>query len=258
MKKIAIIGCGAIGSTLAKYVFRGFIKAELVALMDIEPERCEKVRFSQKTKICKELECLLEERPEIVVEAASQEAVKTLVPKVLEAGIDVIVLSVGAVLDQSMLNEIESITRRTKAKVYIPSGAIAGLDAIKALSLEKIERVILRTNKSFKSLGLSEKDKDELLYEGPATEAVKLYPANVNVAATLSLAAGREAWVEIWARKDLKMNVHEIEVESNISRLYIRVENTPHSENPKTSYLAVLSVTRLLKQICEGGIIIGT
>ncbi|MEM1873524.1 MAG: aspartate dehydrogenase [Acidilobaceae archaeon] len=256
--RVAIIGCGAIGSTLAKYIANGTVKADLVAVMDIVPEKCEKLTaVSRGVEVCSELECLLEKNPDIVVEAASQEAVRRYVPRIVEKGVSVIVLSVGALLDEKLYSEIEELARMKNVKIYMPTGAIAGIDAVKALALEKVHRVVLRTSKSHEALGI-EKGEDKLLYRGPASEAVRLYPANVNVAATLTLAAGMEATVEIWARRGLEVNVHEIEIESEASRVYVRVENKPHPSNPKTSYLAVLSAVRLLKQICEGGIIIGT
>jgi aspartate dehydrogenase len=81
----------------------------------------------------------------------------------------------------------------------------------------------------------------------------------VNVIAVLALASGRIPWVEVYADPALSVNVHEIEIESEASSIRVRVENIPHSSNPRTSYLAALSAIRLLKQLSEDAYIhVGT
>lgn len=256
--RVGIVGCGAIGSTIARAIAGGVVKAQLVALLDMYPEKCRDSASLTGAMICRDISCLLNTNIELVVEAASQSAVKDIVPELLRRGVNVVLLSVGALLDKETYDKVLSAAKSSGAIVYIPSGAIGGVDAVKALSLSNISKVVLRTSKSYKALGLREEEGDKLLFKGPASEAVKKYPANINVAATLTLASGVEAEVEIWAKRELDANIHEIEVLSDASRLYVRVENKPHPHNPKTSYLAVLSAIRLLKQVCEGGILIGT
>lgn len=264
---IAIIGCGAIGTTLVKALCRKNIECKLITLFDINPDKCfkslETCSNRSDIEICSDIDCVIRSKPEIVVEAASQKAVQQYVPKLLEHGINVVILSVGALFDEKTYKELELIAKKTRSKIYIPSGAIAGLDAIKTLSRIGIDRIVLRTTKSFKSLGVEENSVKQIdkikLFEGKASEAVKLYPVNINVAATLSLAVGRDIDVEIYGCKNLDVNIHEIIVESNASKIYIRVENKPHPSNPRTSYLAALSIIQLLNQICKNTVIsIGT
>jgi aspartate dehydrogenase len=142
--------------------------------------------------------------PDVVIEAASQQAVREYGLRVLEAGCDLIVMSVGALMDKKLLEQLMDMARRTRRRIYIPSGAIAGLEAVYALSLNGIREVRLRTRKPPKSLADAPYVKEKginldnikeptKIYEGPAGEAVKYFPANVNVAAALSLAAKREA-----------------------------------------------------------------
>ncbi len=227
------------------------MRARVVALYDVVRERCERLtRFAPDALIAGSLEELLAAKPDIVVEAASQEAVRQYGPTVLERGLTLVVLSVGALLDEETLKRLEEAARRGGGRVYAPTGAIAGLDAVRAMRHAGIEKVTLRTRKNPRSLGV-EVDHETILYRGPAREAVKRYPFNVNVAAALALAAGVEPEVEIIADPAVDRNIHEIVVESKASRLTVRVENVPSPENPKTSYLAALSCIELLRRLAS-------
>ncbi|MET1159494.1 MAG: aspartate dehydrogenase [Thermoprotei archaeon] len=270
MKRIGIIGCGAIGSVIADAVDNGVINAELAGLYDIIVSKCRELAgklVNSKPRVCDSIDCLLELKPDIVVEAASQEAVREYVPKILDHGIEVVVLSVGALLDENLLKTIEEKCREKKVNVYVPSGAIAGIDAIRALSSIGIKRVVLITRKnprsisrdSLEKLGFSGEIKEPtVIYEGPAEEAVKKLPANINVAATLKLASKAPVIVRFIADPSVGRNIHEIIVESSASKLHFIVENTPHPQNPKTSYLAALSAVELLRRLTSKGIIIGS
>jgi len=270
VKKLGIIGCGAIGSVVAYAVDRGEVKAELAALYDIVVEKCLDLSnklLASKPLVCKSLDCLLSAKPDLVVEAASQEAVREYVPGILEQGISVVVLSVGALLDRDLYDKLLGICRSKGSRIYIPTGAVAGIDAIKAASLSGVKRIVLTTRKSPKSisseslrkLGFNEEIREPtVIYEGTAEEAVKALPFNINVAATLRIASRAPVVVRVIADPSVTRNVHEILVESEASNLRIVVENRPHPENPKTSYIAALSAVQLLKQILEPGINIGT
>jgi len=262
--RLAIIGCGAIGSVLVEAICGGSVKAELVALMDMYPEKCENLvksfcRELLNTAICRDLECLLNAKPQLVVEAASQQSVKEYIPAILSHGISVVVLSVGALLDENTLKAVKEASRAGKARVYIPSGAIACLDAVKALANAGINRVVLRTYKNIRAfdsetlrkLGFGEVRERIKIFEGRGDVAAKLFPANVNVVATLALAAGQIPWVEVYADPKLEKNIHEIVVEGKASTISVRVENVPHPRNPRTSYLAALSAVQLLKELVE-------
>ena len=180
---------------------------------------------------------MLEAKPELIVEEASQQAVKELVPKLLRHGVDVAVLSVGALLGRDTYREVLEASRQSRASVYIPSGTIAGIDAVKALANVGVKRVVVRTYKNAQAFDRSTLEKlgvrgvrgRTMIYQG-SEEAVKLFPANVNIVATLALASGVIPWVEIYADPDLKRNIHEIEIESNASRIHIRVENVPYPQ----------------------------
>lgn len=271
MSKVVIIGCGAIGSTIAKAIDNGLIKAELVAVFDVIMDKCLDLSRNMKASkpiICTDLDCLLDCDPDIVVEAASQDAVKAYVPTILERGFDTVVLSVGALLDPQVISRVKEASLKGGSKLYIPSGAICGVDGLKALSLVGFNKVKLvsRKNprsvdeKSLLNLGIRPQDIAEptRVFSGPAEEAVVKLPFNINVAATLKLATRSNVDVEFIVDPRTERTVHEIEAESEASKIRIVVENIPHPKNPKTSYLAALSAICLIKSLIEERIVIGT
>ncbi len=143
--------------------------------------------------------------------------------------------------------------KQSGAKIFVPTGAIAGIDALTALR-EYIRNLKIRTTKKPATLG-KELTKREKLFSGLAKLAVDEYPKNINVAATMELATGHDVNVELWADPEIEYNTHEVWVESDFAKLYFRVENVPSKTNPRTSYLAPLSVIALLRKILEEPVI---
>lgn len=199
---------------------------------------------------------------DLVVESASQSAVSFIVPQALEAGCDVMILSVGALADKELREKLFELARKNNCKLYFPSGAVVGIDGLNSASSAGISSVTLTTRKPPSGLAgaphiaalgidLGKIEKETLLFEGPASEAVKAFPANVNVAATISLAGigFEKTVVRVIADPSLSRNVHEIAVEGEFGKFTTRVENRPSPENPKTSYLAALSAISTLKKV---------
>lgn len=261
--KIGIAGCGAIGSSLAKAVtFDLSDKAELASLYDSEIEKA--YNLASKLK-CKAAALNLEElisRSELVIEAAKAPAAFDIAKKALSSSRDIMIMSVGGVMEH--YQELKVLAQEKRARIFIPSGAICGIDGLKALSLGRIKSVILTTRKPpkgfvgvpyllKKKIRLENIDKDTLIFEGNALQAVKAFPQNINVAAILSIAGigAEDTIVRIVASPALTRNTHEIEIESEAGKITTRTENVIHPENPKTSYLAVLSAIAVLKQILE-------
>ena len=137
--------------------------------------------------------------------------------------------------------------------IHCPSGAVCGLDGIKAGSIGTLRSVTLTTRKPPRSLGLSKLRSPRLLFQGPASKAVAAFPQNINVAATLALAGigPRRTRVRLFADPRVDRNIHEVEAVGSFGRLTARTENRPSRENPKTSELAVLSAVATLKQILQ-------
>lgn len=265
MLKVGIIGCGFIGGQICRAIDRGEIGMELYALYDATEGRVSKLVSSLET--CRpqgmELEKLVE-NVDLVVECASQRAVRSTLPVALKAGCDAMVLSVGAFADPNLREELFGLAAAHNCKLYFPSGAVVGIDGLKSASSAEIYSVTLTTRKPPAGLmgapfveehriKLENIDEEMLIFEGSASEAVKAFPANVNVAATISLAGiGFERTnVKLIADPGLSRNVHEVSVEGAFGRFTTRVENLPSPENPRTSYLAALSAISTLKKLAN-------
>jgi len=242
-KALGIIGCGAIGTVIAKATANKIVDCDEVILYDVVVERAKKLgkSLSIKTVIVNNIDEMIRLNPKVIIEAASQQAVKEYANKILERSIHLIVLSVGALLDLDVKSN----------KIHIPSGAIGGLDAISSAALAGISEAILTTRKNPRSLGRSDK-KETIVYEGPAEEAVRLYPKNINVAATLALAV-QPAKLKVRIISDLNVtrNVHEIKIKWKHGEMLLKFTNETHPENPKTSALAAWSAINLLKNLLE-------
>lgn len=261
--KIGIVGCGAIGSSLAKAVVSDFSdKAELASLYDIDLEKA----YSLSVRLNKKLAALnladLINKVDLVVEATKADTAFDIAGKALSSSKDIMIMSVGGIIEH--YSELKVLAQEKGVHIFLPSGAICGIDGLKAAACGKINKVILTTKKpprAFlgvpyivkKKIRLDNINKDTVIFEGSASRAVRAFPQNINVAATLSLAGiGPEATiVRIVASPGIDRNTHEIEIEGDAGRIVARSENVIHPENPKTSYLAVLSAIATLKGILE-------
>lgn len=264
MLKIGVIGCGAIGTQICRAIDDGIINAELVAVYDRNKEKCERLIALLKSKPEITLPEGLISIADIVVESASQLAVMEYGLSVLESGKDLMVLSTGALLDSKLLNELVNKAWERKCKIYVPSGAIAGIDGLKSASMASINKVVLSTTKNPDGLKdapfVLENNIDiysfrekVLLFEGSAEDAVRAFPANVNVAASLSLAGigAEKTGVRVFLDPKAKKNIHELTIEGDFGTLTCCIENVPSSLNPRTSFLAALSAIATLKKITE-------
>lgn len=261
--KIGIVGCGAIGTELAKRIVTEFKdKANLSALYDIKIEKAFKLASILKKRniVVLNLDDLIK-RVNLVIEAASVASSYEIAEQAILAKRDIFIMSVGGLLNHP---EIFSKALENNCRIFIPSGAVCGIDGIKALSLGKISKITLITRKppsAFKGspfilknrINLDNIKEETILFEGKAKDAVVFFPQNINVAATLSIAGAvqENTFVRIITSPEYTKNIHEIEVEAEPANIYVRCENLVHPENPKTSFLAVLSAIATLKQILE-------
>ncbi len=261
--KIGLVGCGAIGAEIAKAVDSGVLDANLVAVCDHNPETAAALINSLQHKPTRvKLEELVS-LSDVVVEAASQKAVPAIARATLVAGKKLMIMSVGALADSEFFAEVKALAKEHGSRVYLPSGAISGLDGIKSARIGNIRSVTLTTTKNpvglqgapyirENKIDLEALNGPTLIFEGSALDAVKAFPANVNVAATLFLASGEgEVHVKVVADPGIHVNRHEIVVEGDFGRIATLVENVPSPRNPKTSYLAALSAIATLRAIVE-------
>jgi len=272
LKRIGLLGCGAIGTQIALAIDSGRIPATLTHVYDIEQSHAENLvsKLKQKPEVVANSHLLSSNSVELVVEAASQDAVRNDAVSILQNKKDMMIMSAGALLDVSVFEVISDACRDFGKTVYLPSGAIAGLDALKSVR-DELESVVLVTTKNPNSLkdapffDSSDIDPEKIseptvLFDGTAKDAVSLFPKNVNVSALLSLVGlgGDNTSVRVVADPNTDKNMHEISANGKFGNMKIIVENVPDSMNPKTSRLATLSAVELLRQICTKEVQIGT
>jgi len=260
MKSIGIVGCGAIGKALIQAADAGKLSVRIAGVT------------SRTEKNARELLAVFKNPPpylslvelitaaDLIVEAAGGAVVPELAKKVFAAGKDLMVISVGALLDHP---DVMAESRRTGCRLYVPSGAIAGLDGIKSASVGQITHVTHTTRKpplglegapylvehGISLVGLRE---EKEIFSGSAREACRGFPANVNVTGAVSLAGigPDQTRVRIFAVPGLTRNCHDIEVEGEFGRLHVHIENVP-SENPKTGKLTALSIIRAVQDAAD-------
>lgn len=254
------MGCGAIGCGLSSIIAEKLKRnVSIVALHDIDTGKAQKL--SDKLGCAKPVS--LEELinlSSLVVEAASGKASFDIAKKSLCAKKDCLIMSIGGVLGKE--KELFEIADRNGARIYFPSGAICGIDGVESLRVAGIDELSLNTYKPPKALegadylvdrgiDLSLIQGQEVIFSGTALEAVKAFPKNINIVALLSIAAGGQVVprVNIYVSPGLERNVHVIEVKSKAGRIEIRCENVPCPDNPKTSFMAVLSAVAVISRI---------
>lgn len=272
MKKVGLLGCGAIGTQIALAIDSGKVPAKITHVFDNSKEASSKLieKLSNKPEIVENSHLLSSNPIDIVVEAASQDAVKDVALSVLQNKKDLMIMSVGALLDESVYEILSEACKDFKKTIYLPSGAIAGLDGIKSVQ-DELTSLSITTTKHPRSLkgakffenseiNLDAINSETIIFQGTAKEAVSLFPANINVAALLSLAGigSEKTKVKIVADPDTDKNTHHIEASGAFGKMTFTIENYPDSNNPKTSRLAILSAIETLRKYCSDEIQLGT
>ena len=245
---LGIIGCGAIGTDVA-IAANKMVEINKIYLYDIDKKKEEYLsKLIEKSEIKNLFDFL--DNVDIVFEAASQKAVEKYSEKILEAGKDLIIMSIGCFYNETFKNKLEIIAEKNHCKIYIPSGAVCGIDGVLSANIDTIDEVTLVTTKPPLSLG-KKYDKRTVIFKGNAIDAVKKFPENINVAASLSIAGVgfEKTKVIIVADPVATRNSHKILAHGKFGRLRAEVENMPNPNNPKSSYMASLSAVATLKKI---------
>jgi aspartate dehydrogenase len=262
--QVGIVGGGCIARLFLERIARGELAdARVVALLGrAGSARTEALARRYDIPCLLELDALLAMRPAVVIEAAAHEWVERHAEAVLRAGIVLVVLSAGALADDALRGRLEAAARTPGAKLYVPSGGIGALDAIKAAREAGLEDVTIRTAKpprAWRGIDYVERlgiDLDALrdsfvLYDGPARAGVKHFPQNVNIAAVLSLAGigfDRTRLVVV-ADPALSRNTHVISARGVAGEMSITLQNVPSPDNPKTAWLACYSALAALREL---------
>ncbi len=252
---VAVAGFGSIGKSISKHLLSGIPGLSLSAVgarnhdaaRRLLPEDVPVVDVGALAALA-----------DIVVECAPAAILPMIAEPALRAGRSLVVLSCGALLDRMDLGDL---ARAHGGRILVPTGALLGLDAVTAAAEGTIVSVQMTTRKPPGGLagaphlvrhGIDVGDLTEalLVFEGTAREAARGFPANVNVAAALSLAGigADRTRISIWADPAVSRNVHRIDVEADSARFSVQIENVP-SENPRTGRITALSVVALLRKL---------
>ncbi|HEU5323242.1 MAG TPA: aspartate dehydrogenase [Methylomirabilota bacterium] len=256
--KVGVVGLGAIGRAVCRALAAGL--PGLVIAGATARDRPKAERFLEGLAVPAPFLTLddLVAASDVVVEASTQAHLEAIAPRALGAGRHLVVLSCGALLGR---HDWVALAESRGCRILVPSGAIAGLDGVKGARVGAVTSVTMETRKPpaglagapwvvQRGIDLGALTAETLIFEGPATEACRAFPANVNVLAALSLAGiGPERTrSRIYAVPGQARNAHRITVEGEFGRLSIEVENVP-SENPRTGKLSSLSTIALLREL---------
>ncbi len=241
MKTVALIGCGAIGTLIAEACAKNLVECDQLVLYDFDSLRAEKLKKSLRfpTIIVSSVSEMIKLRPTVIVEAASQQAAKDYAKMILDANIQLVIMSTGALLNLKV----------DLRRLNVPSGAIGGLDALGGAALAGISDVTLTTRKNPKAFELNNTEA-KIMYEGYAEDAARLFPREMNVAATLALTVyPTRVKVQVISDPEVSRNTHEIRAKWKYGEMFMRFANDPHPENPHTSALAAWSALRLIRSL---------
>jgi len=244
MVEISLLGCGNIARIITEY------DEDIKVLAVYDKDHIKARRFADEFNVnyCSNIDELLSMKVDMVVEAASPIAVREVAKEVLLSGNDMLIMSVGGLSDPSFKEGLLQTAKLLGRKIYIPSGAIGGLDALSSAKVGNLEDITLETTKPPASLGMDVNERT-IVFEGPPSEAIKKYPRNINVSVTLAVIAGNDkVKVRIIADPKAERNTHKITIRGDVGVLSFVFDNEP-SPNKATSLLAGYSAIALLKRI---------
>ena len=262
--RIGILGGGVIARLVLEHARAGALSdAAVVGILGrSDASRGKPLARDFEVPFVTRIDSLLALQPNAVIEAASHEAVRQHAAPLLEAGVSVIVLSAGALCDDALRSRLEQIAARRGALLYVPSGGIGGLDALKAAcaaGVEEVEIAVTKPPAAWKGIPYIEGlgiDLDRLagavtLFEGTARDGVPHFPANVNIAAVLSMAGVGfdRTRLKVVADPALRFNTHYINIRGKTGSIGIKLESVPSPHNPKTAMLACYSAIAAVKAL---------
>ncbi|MDR5654201.1 aspartate dehydrogenase [Ruixingdingia sedimenti] len=263
--RLGLIGFGNIATALLDLLARGGPLDHLAVLVLPGMEADARRRLegdlagaARSHAVVTDAAALLAERPGLVVECAGHAAAQAHVPAVLRAGVDVILVSIGALADPALEAALRAAAAEGGARLVLPAGAVGAIDLLSALGAGGGVKVRYRGAKppaawagtpAAGMLDLGALTEARVFFTGTAREAATAYPRNANVAATLALAGAgfEETQVELVADPAAPGNVHEYTVASPLANYTIRIENRPSEGNAKTSATTIYSVLREIR-----------
>jgi aspartate dehydrogenase len=257
---IGVVGCGALGSRIARAISAGAAGPYRVVALVGRPRSASAAALSREigARCCDSVDELLAERPEYVVEAAGPEALRAFAPACLASGCNVICLSAGALVDDLFRRTVVNAATTGGARLYVLSGAFGGLDVAQAAAAAGELEVTLLNEKPPDGLagapGLPAdvpRDRASDVFQGSIRAALAGFPHNLNVAAAAALAADAldRASVVVTSCPGLDTNRHTLQLRGAFGSATLVVEATPCAENPRSSALAAFSVLAFLRRV---------
>ena len=254
--KIALIGYGAISQMLFDVFKEKKPPIDIVGVLVRRGRgKATQKAVGKKVAVVEDLKSLLKLKPDVVVEAASQQAVRDWGETILEKGVDLMVIATGAYGDPKLWKRHRDAAARSGARLRLPSGAIAGLDGLLAMRLGKLERVKYTSIKpphawtgtpAETDFDLPSIKEPTVIFQGTPADAGRLYPKNANLAVTVALCgAGLERTdIELVADPTLPpgTNASRLEVISDSGELRLERLGKSMPDNPKTGVLTALTM----------------
>ncbi|MCW0001497.1 aspartate dehydrogenase [Pararhizobium sp. YC-54] len=252
-RRISIIGYGAIGKDLCDRLLDLGFQVTVLLAPDVLPP----AQVSGDLQFVHTVSEWLKPRPDLVIEAAGQAALIQIAPAVIAEGIDLLAASVGVAGNAPFMDSISQLSQKTSARLIFPTGAVGGIDYLEVVAAAKDLTVTYTSRKPVAawSAELAEMGHDTttlrdeiVLFEGDAVEAARRYPRNLNAGLTIALATGIERTsVRVIADPSVKLNTHEINVQSAFGDAYMRFANLPSPHNPKTSAITAESLVAAVR-----------
>lgn len=254
--KLGVVGLGVIGKAVVKAADEGRVPVEIPVAATRSPDKVKDFLAGLENPPCMTDLAGVAQASDVVMEASGGNTVEAICHESFTRGKDVIINSVGALLERDDLIEK---AKRAGSRIFVPSGAIIGLDGLKGASAGSMESVTMTTRKPPESLkgapyieaqgiDLDSMDEPTVIFEGTPLEACKAFPANVNVCAAVSFAGigPRRTKMRVVCDPTVNRNIHEVEAVGEFGRSFIRIENVP-SENHRTGILTYLSTFSFLR-----------
>lgn len=262
MRRIAVIGAGALSKIFCEQVQKQLVQQySIVAVMSRNIEHANSLAQAVSALPCIAIDQLLSVKPDIVVEFASRDAVAEYGETVLKAGCDFVVVSIGALSNDILKRRLETAAQEANRKIYIPNGAVGGLDLMQTFATMGPCKVVIQNTKAPKSLAGAPYLKDktlskteaEVLYEGDVATAINGFPKNVNVAVASALASEsmNTATVRVKSDPETTRNTHSIRLTNDLMQAQLTISSRPDPANPKSSTSTAYSVVALLKNLAS-------